>query len=71
MGGFSQGGVMSLHYALQAKNIPAGAITLSGYLLKSTALTNYKKVPICIMHGENDSVINEVEAKHSYERILG
>lgn len=52
MGGFSQGGVMSLHYGMQAKNIPAGVISLSGYMLRSTPLHNYKKVPVYIMHGQ-------------------
>jgi hypothetical protein len=42
---------MALNYGLQAKNIPAGVIALSGYMLKSTPLTNYKKFPISIMHG--------------------
>jgi predicted esterase len=48
---------MALHYGMQTKNIPAGVMCLSGYLLKSTPLTNYKKLPINIMHGEDDSVI--------------
>ncbi len=29
------------------------------------------KFPICLMHGQEDSVINEIEAKHSYEKIMG
>lgn len=60
VGGFSQGGVMSLHYGMQAKNIPAGVISLSGYMLRSTPLDNLKKVPVYIAHGQEDQVINEV-----------
>ena len=54
VGGFSQGGVMALHYSLQAKNVPAGTICFSGYKLKSTPLTNFRKLPILLMHGQKD-----------------
>ena len=57
VGGFSQGGVMSLHYGMTAKNPPAGVLAMSGYLLKSTPVANYKKFPIHIMHGQDDDVI--------------
>jgi predicted esterase len=49
---------MSFYYGMQAKNIPAGVISLSGYMLKSTPLTNHKKFPVCLMHGQDDQVIN-------------
>jgi predicted esterase len=48
---------MALNFGMQAKQIPAGIICLSGYMLRSTLLTNHKKFPACIMHGDNDSVI--------------
>jgi len=53
VGGFSQGGVMSLHYAMETpqNKIPAGVISLSGYMLKSTQRKNYNKFPICLIHG--------------------
>lgn len=51
VGGFSQGGVMAMHYALSSPTIPAGVISLSGYMLRSTPLTNHKKFPALIMHG--------------------
>jgi predicted esterase len=62
VGGFSQGGVISLHYALETaeSKIPAGVMSLSGYMLKSTVRKNYNKFPICLMHGEADDVIKEV-----------
>ena len=70
IGGFSQGGFMALHYSLQAKNVPAGALSLSGYLLKSTPLSNLKKLPILLMHGSKDPQVRELEAKKSYSNIL-
>lgn len=41
VGGFSQGGVMSLIYSLQAKYPPAGAISLSGHMIQSVPHTNF------------------------------
>ena len=70
MGGFSQGGVISLKYGLETKNIPAGLISFSGYLLKSTQLTNFRKVPMLLMHGENDSAISPLDSKNSYKELL-
>ena len=57
---------MALHYCLQAKNIPAGAICLSGYLLKSTPLKNLRKLPTMLMHGKKDPQVREIEAKKSF-----
>lgn len=57
VGGFSQGGVMALHYSLAAANAPAGAIALSSYLMKSSKLTNLKILPTLLSHGSRDPVI--------------
>jgi phospholipase/carboxylesterase len=70
VGGFSQGGVIALRYALEAKEPPAGAICFSGYFLQTTQLNNLGKVPILLMHGKDDTVINESEAKNSYNPIF-
>ena len=51
---------MALHYSLQTKNVPAGAICMSGYLLRSTALTNLRKLPIMLMHGKKDLQVREL-----------
>lgn len=57
VGGMSQGGVMALHYGLSAVQPPAGVIALSSYLLKTTPLTNLRKMPILLMHGQRDPII--------------
>jgi len=51
VGGVSQGGVLSLQYSLSSKQTLAGAISLSGYLLKSTKLHNFGKMPLFLVHG--------------------
>lgn len=50
---------MALHYALNAQQVPAGVISLSGHLLKSTILTNLRKLPMLLMHGLKDDIIRE------------
>lgn len=61
---------MALHYSLTSSQIPAGVIALSSYLFRSTPLLNFRKLPICLMHGDRDDVIKESEAVESYQRIL-
>lgn len=54
LGGFSQGGVMALNYALQSENVLGGAIAFSSYALKSFNYRNFRKIPILLAHGKND-----------------
>jgi phospholipase/carboxylesterase len=69
VGGFSQGAVAALHYALSTKQLPAGVISASGYLLKHTILANLGKLPALLMHGKQDKTILEGEAKSSYAQL--
>ena len=55
----SQGGVMSLHYALSSKMQLGGAIALSAYLLLITKLANLGKLPLLLIHGSKDKTILE------------
>jgi len=48
---------MSLHYGLGAAIPPAGTVCFSGYMLKYSPVTNLKKMPILLMHGQRDPVI--------------
>lgn len=66
----SQGGVMALHYALSSSYVLGGAITLSGYLLPTTSLKNLGKVPLLLLHGDQDKIISEQEALNSYNNLL-
>lgn len=70
VGGFSQGAVAALHYALSAETVPAGVIAASGYLLKYTNLLNIGKLPILLMHGGKDTVVGEAAAQTSYARMF-
>lgn len=70
MGGFSQGGVVALKYAMERAKIPAGVICLSGYMLKSESPANVNKVSRLLMHGEKDEVIEEKAAKNTYMELL-
>lgn len=70
VGGFSQGGVMALKYALESKVPPAGAICLSGYMLRSAEYRNFQKVPMLLMHGTHDPQIREIMARKSYEKLM-
>ena len=51
VGGFSQGGVVALKYAMERSKIPAGVICFSGYMLKSTEHKNIDKVSRLLVHG--------------------
>ena len=66
----SQGGVMALHYGLSSAAVLGGVVSLSGYLLKSTPMTNLHSIPIFLMHGERDTTIRESDAKNSYSRLF-
>ena len=66
----SQGGVMSLHYALSSRFQLGGAIALSAYMLVTTRSTHLGQLPLLLVHGGKDSTILEAEAKNSYGRVL-
>lgn len=57
VGGFSQGGAMSLAYSMQASTPPAGAVCFSGYMLRSIPYKNFKLFPSLLMHGTRDPII--------------
>lgn len=57
--GFSQGGMMSLHYALECPNELKGVISFSGYLLGYEEFDKYiaSKPKTLITHGDMDVVV--------------
>ena len=67
VGGMSQGGAMSLYYGLSNPLILGGVISLSGYLIPSTKLTNLGLIHSLLVHGNRDAVVKEVDARKSYE----
>ena len=62
VGGFSQGGALSLYTGLQAPFTLGGVLCLSGYLpnvgeFKLSAKAKAGEVPVCIRHGAADQVV--------------
>lgn len=64
IGGFSQGGAMSVFSGLTSKEKLGGVFGLSCYLLLSDRIKNYlpeewanKKTPFFLAHGEDDEVV--------------
>ncbi|KAJ0399392.1 hypothetical protein P43SY_008150 [Pythium insidiosum] len=72
LGGFSQGGAMSLFTGFQMKVALAGVLCLSGYIpkMKAFAVTpETKQVPLLMCHGEIDPVVQFQWGKLSKEKI--
>ncbi|KAL2263631.1 hypothetical protein VTK26DRAFT_5894 [Humicola hyalothermophila] len=76
IGGFSQGGAMSIFSGLTAKVKLAGIVALSSYLLLSHKFAELvpkpesnKETPIFMAHGDVDQVVNTELGKKSYELL--
>ena len=74
MGGFSQGGAMSLYTGLQYNqpNPLGGVLCLSGYLPNSSGwkLSSSGSItPLMMLHGDFDQVVKLNWARKSYEKI--
>ncbi len=69
--GFSQGTMMSLYTAPRLKETIAGILGYSGALLweKDTKSEELKHMPIFLIHGEADDVLN-VESWHNAMKVL-
>lgn len=74
LGGFSQGGAMSMFAGLTAKVKLAGIVALSSYLvlsLKFAELVPHPEVnkgtPVFMAHGDADQVVNFALGKMSYD----
>jgi lysophospholipase I len=76
LGGFSQGGAMSLFSGLTAKVKLAGIVALSSYLVLSLKFAELvpkpelnKQTPIFMAHGDVDQVVNPSLGKASFELL--
>lgn len=76
IGGFSQGGAMSIFSGLTAKFKLAGIIGLSSYLLLSLKFADLvpkpalnQETPIFMAHGDEDQVVNYELGKKSYDLL--
>ncbi|KAK4247789.1 Phospholipase/carboxylesterase/thioesterase [Corynascus novoguineensis] len=76
LGGFSQGGAISIFAGLTSKVKLAGIVALSSYLLLSSKFLELvpkpefnKETPIFMAHGDSDQVVNLELGKKSYELL--
>lgn len=76
LGGFSQGGAISLFTGLTAKVKLAGIVALSCYLPLDAKFVDFvkendnnRKTPILMCHGEEDQVVPTNFGKLSYENL--
>ncbi|KAI1398842.1 Phospholipase/carboxylesterase [Hypoxylon fuscum] len=76
LGGFSQGGAISLFTGLTAKHKLAGIVALSSYLPLDSKFgdfvqenDNNRRTPILMCHGDQDQVVPYGLGKMSYEMI--
>ena len=68
LGGFSQGGAMTLDVGL---HLPlAGLMVLSGYLHGAVSLQESAYPPILMVHGRQDSAVPLSAARSAYDRVL-
>ena len=71
LGGFSQGGAMSLYTGLVTHPHPLKAIVaLSSYAFEMEVPERSKQTPVFIYHGQDDDLISEQMARRSYETVL-
>ncbi|KAF0701060.1 Aste57867_8506 [Aphanomyces stellatus] len=72
VGGFSQGGAMSLYTGFQMESPLAGILVLSGYLPNRPGFEfneANKNVPLLMCHGEDDPVVRLDWAKKSIDSL--
>ncbi len=71
LGGFSQGGVMSLAVGLSRRPHLAGILCMSGYLFDADEAFagGHAGAPICVVHGTEDDVV-PVRRAHEARRVL-
>ena len=72
LGGFSQGGAMSIYTGLQLQEAIAGVVSLSGYLpnaRKFRVSEQAKKTPVFMAHGTHDGVVQYTWALDTEKEI--
>lgn len=70
--GFSQGAMVGIYLSLTAHEPFAGVVGFSGMTIPPDNVIN-RKTPICLIHGEEDEIIDVKEAykSHNYLQSLG
>jgi phospholipase/carboxylesterase len=71
IGGFSQGGALSLYTGLSHADRPVnGIIGFSSYAMEYNIKSILKNTPVFLYHGQNDFIVPFGMAKESYEKRL-
>lgn len=69
LGGFSQGGAMTLDVGL---NLPlAGLVVMSGYLHPISQLSGETFPPVLMVHGRQDTVVPVIAAQKARDVLVG
>jgi phospholipase/carboxylesterase len=73
LAGFSQGAMMALHAGLSLDEPVAGIVAFSGALIPVPGLSagNGPKVPIAILHGDLDDVVDPNLSREAVETLTG
>jgi lysophospholipase-2 len=72
VGGFSQGGALSLYTGLQSKVRLAGVLCMSGYFANRRGFTlsdENKDTPVLMCHGDRDAVVPHSGGRASFEAL--
>lgn len=71
LAGFSQGGAIALHCALNYPKLLAGIMVLSAYLPQCSHLetSNNRNIPVFMAHGSQDDVVAPSYGKRSRQRL--
>ncbi len=72
LGGFSQGGVMTLHTGFRFRPQLAGLLCMSGYLFdadRALSKAHAPWPPVCLVHGIEDEVVDVRRARRAREAL--
>lgn len=67
--GFSQGTIMSLEWLKQCNVSVAGIIGIAGRFAELPQQTPAWPIPVCLIHGDADQVINVTQSQQSHQRL--
>jgi phospholipase/carboxylesterase len=65
--GFSQGAMMALHAGLTLSEPVRGIVSFSGALVPPEDFARAPKVPVCLIHGELDQVVDPARSREAAE----
>lgn len=67
--GFSQSTIMSLEWLKQCRVSVAGIIGIAGRFAELPLQTPACPIPVCLIHGDADQVINATQSQQSHQRL--